>query len=44
LGNVEGPMKFRNDRCFMGGELRPPEFSLLSTDAERVRTFVRLLQ
>lgn len=39
LANMEGAMKFRNSRCFMGGELRPPEFSLLATDAARVRTF-----
>ncbi len=35
-------MTHRHDRCFMGGELRPPEFSLLTTDAERVRVFARL--
>lgn len=44
LENVDGPMKYRNPRCFMGGELRPPEFSLLMTDSSRVRTFVRTLQ
>jgi len=44
LENVEGPMKYRNPRCFMGGELRPPEFSILMTDAVRVRAFVRSLQ
>jgi copper homeostasis protein len=44
LENVEGPMKYRNTRCYMGGELRPPEFSMLTTDPGRVRTFVRALQ
>ena len=42
LVDVEGPMKYRNSRCFMGGELRPPEFSVITTDAARVRTFVKL--
>jgi copper homeostasis protein len=41
---VEGPMKYRNPRCFMGGELRPPEFSILRTDAGQVGSFVRSLQ
>ncbi len=44
LVDVEGPMKFRNSRCFMGGELRPPEFSVTTTDAARVRTFVKLTE
>ncbi len=44
LVEVQGLMKFRNPRCFMGGELRPPEFSVLATDSSRVRTFVRALQ
>lgn len=44
LAEVEGPMKYRNTRCFMGGELRPPEFGLLTTDAGRVRAFMRHLQ
>ncbi|MBP1595759.1 MAG: hypothetical protein H6Q05_1136 [Acidobacteria bacterium] len=44
LAMVEGPMKYRNPLCFMGGELRPPEFDLLATDAGRVRAFVRDLQ
>jgi hypothetical protein len=37
-------MKFRNSRCFMGGELRPPEFNVITTDAARVRTFVKLTE
>ncbi len=44
LASVEGPMRHRNDHCFMGGELRPPEFSLLATDASRVTSFIRALQ
>ncbi len=44
LGEVEGPMKYRNRRCFMGGELRPPEFSVIATDAARVGAFVRALK
>jgi hypothetical protein len=44
LVEVEGPMKFRNSRCFMGGELRPPEFSILATDSAQVRTFARALE
>jgi copper homeostasis protein len=44
LVEVEGPMRFRNGRCFMGGELRPPEFSVLTTDAARVRTCARALE
>jgi hypothetical protein len=30
-------MRFRNQRVFMGGELRPPEYSRLTTDPERIR-------
>ncbi len=44
LVELEGLMKYRNPRCFMGGELRPPEFSVLATDSSRVRTFVRALE
>jgi copper homeostasis protein len=42
LRPVEGRMRFRNGRCFMGGELRPPEFSVTVTDADRVRELVAL--
>ena len=38
---VESGMTFRNPRCFMGGELRPPEFSSSVTAAERVGDLVR---
>jgi copper homeostasis protein len=43
LSEIESPMHYRNPRCFMGGELRPPEFSLLATDAARVRNLVKQL-
>ncbi len=35
---VEGPMVYRNTRAFMGGALRPPEFTRTFTDAARIRT------
>ena len=34
---VEGPMRHRNPRAFMGGELRPPEFARPITAPEDVR-------
>lgn len=37
LSTVDGPMRYRNSRCFMGGELRPPEFGLSVTDPGRIR-------
>jgi copper homeostasis protein len=43
LAEAEGPMAFRNHRCFMGGELRPPEFNRITTDPVRVRAFVQSL-
>lgn len=43
LSEVESPMQYRNPRCFMGGELRPPEFSLLATNPARVRSLVKRL-
>ena len=36
---VDSPMRHRNPRVFMGGELRPPEFTRVVTDANRVRAF-----
>ncbi|MDY6875813.1 MAG: copper homeostasis protein CutC [Chloroflexota bacterium] len=42
--SVESSMKYRNTRCFMGGELRPPEFTLAVTDAHRIQAFVRAIQ
>ena len=37
---LESGMQFRNSRVFMGGTLRPPEFSWKSTDAKVVREVV----
>ena len=34
---VASPMRFRNQRVFMGGELRPPEFTRFTTDPEKIR-------
>jgi copper homeostasis protein len=34
---VDSPMRYRNLRVFMGGELRPPEFMRMVTDADHVR-------
>ncbi len=34
---VESSMRFRNPRVFMGGELRPPEYTRAVTDAEKIR-------
>jgi copper homeostasis protein len=40
--DVEGGMKFRNSRVYMGGLLRPPEYSRAVTSAERIGALVRL--
>ncbi|SPE48885.1 Copper homeostasis protein CutC [Verrucomicrobia bacterium] len=40
---VESGMQFRNSRCFMGGTLRPPEFSWKTTDQTAVRSVVETL-
>ncbi|MBX7172941.1 MAG: hypothetical protein K1X72_18370 [Pyrinomonadaceae bacterium] len=34
FGEIESKMKFRNERVFMGGTLRPPEFSRNVTSSE----------
>lgn len=39
-GQVESGMMFRNTRVFMGGALRPPEYSWKSTDERAVRALV----
>lgn len=39
--NAESRMHYRNPNAFMGGELRPPEFSLTVTDPHRVRQIVQ---
>jgi hypothetical protein len=36
-------MEFRNERCFMGKALYPPEFSLRVTDAGKIRNYTQLL-
>ncbi len=36
----EGRMTYRNTRCYMGGVLRPPEFTVSQTNADRVRQLV----
>lgn len=41
---VESKMKHRNSRCFMGGALRPPEFSWKTTDEGSVRSIVGLFR
>ncbi|PJF40216.1 MAG: copper homeostasis protein CutC [Phototrophicales bacterium] len=38
--SAESAMNYRNTRVFMGGELRPPEYSRLVTDAGRVKSFL----
>jgi copper homeostasis protein len=40
---IESQMAYRNPRVFMGGELRPPEYSLSLTDTERIRVLKGLL-
>lgn len=43
FGEVASEMRHRNERVFMGGTLRPPEYSRSVTDAETVRkTIARL--
>ncbi len=41
---VDSGMKFRNPRCFMGGALRPPEYSWKATDERLVRAVVNIAQ
>jgi len=40
FGEVESEMRYRNDRVFMGGTLRPPEYTRSETDASRVRVVI----
>lgn len=42
--SVSSGMTYRNDRCFMGGTLRPPEFSWKTTDENAVVSVVRGLR
>lgn len=37
---VEGPMVYRNARVFIGGALRPPEFTRTVSDAARIRAML----
>jgi len=37
---VASPMQFRNERVFMGGELRPPEFDRAVADAGRIAQII----
>ena len=41
LTTVESQMRYRNERCFMSGELRPPQFALTVTDPSRIRAMVQ---
>jgi copper homeostasis protein len=38
--SLDSPMRYRRSHVFMGGELRPPEFTRQVTDAGRVRALV----
>lgn len=42
--SVESRMQYRNTRCFMGGELRPPEYTLTVIDPIRIQAFLRAVQ
>jgi copper homeostasis protein len=42
MTTIEGPMIHRNTRAFMGGALRPPEFTRTATDPSRVRAMIAL--
>lgn len=41
FSRVESPMQYRNHHTFMGGELRPPEYSHKMTDSRRVQAILR---
>ncbi len=42
--DVSSDMRYRNDRVFMGGTLRPPEYSRAVTASERVRATIDSLK
>jgi copper homeostasis protein len=42
--SVESGMSYRNSRVYMGGTLRPPEFSWKTTDEKAVRSAVEALR
>jgi len=37
LSAAAGPMRYRREHVFMGGELRPPEYDRLETSGETIR-------
>ena len=37
---VPSRMQYHNPRVFMGGELRPPEYTIAMTDAKRIQAFL----
>ena len=39
--DVESGMSFKNPRVYMGGLLRPPEYTRAVTDADRISALVR---
>ena len=41
---VESLMRYRNQRVFMGGELRPPEYCRFITDPERIQQLRQVVQ
>ena len=41
--SVDSKMEFRNDRCFMGKALYPPEFSMKVADAGKISHYVQML-
>jgi copper homeostasis protein len=42
--SVPSQMVYRNPRVYMGGELRPPEYSVSVTDAGRIRAFLEAVE
>ncbi len=40
---IASKMEFRNERCFMGKALYPPEFSMKVADPEKIRQYIDLL-
>jgi copper homeostasis protein len=43
-GTLEGRMAYRNTHVFMGGELRPPEYTLSRTTQGSIRSLIRILE
>jgi copper homeostasis protein len=41
---VASRMEYRNPHVFMGGELRPPEYTIAMTDADRIRAMSRAVR